>query len=400
MKRATWILATFVLLCAWSFVTLTSARPSHAQGTNYSLRFYGHGVGDIDRVKIPIDPQVPADVGAGDLTFEFWMKANAGENAGTASCGANDGWITANIIFDRDVFNSGDYGDYGIALGSGRIAFGANNGSSGTTVCGNTTVANGIWHHIAVTRNSSGTIRLYVDGSLDIAAPVNGPTGNLSYRDGRTTSFPNSDPFLVIGAEKHDAGSQYPSFKGWVDEVRISNSIRYSANFTRPGAPFTTDANTMALYHFDEGPAGLCATNQTILDSSGASGGPSNGTCKPGGSAPAGPVYTTDIPFAVGGATNTPTSSRTNTPTSTATGTRTITPTSTPTSTRTITPTSTATNTTTNTPTLTPTPPPPVPSTTFLPMIFKLDAIILFVLGLVLVGLIYFISHRTAKVHD
>ena len=26
------------------------------QGDAYSLRFYGHGVGDIDRVKIPIDP--------------------------------------------------------------------------------------------------------------------------------------------------------------------------------------------------------------------------------------------------------------------------------------------------------------------------------------------------------
>jgi len=379
MKRAMWMLTLFALLCVWSLATLTFTRPSYAQGTNYSLRFYGHGVTapDLDRVKIRIDPHVPADVGAGDFTFEFWIKANSGDNAGSVSCNQNDGWITGNIIFDRDVFNNGDYGDYGIALGGGRIAFGVNNGSSGTTVCGNTVIANSAWHHIAVSRNSSGQIRIYVDGNLDIASPVNGPTGNLSYRDGRATSYPNSDPFLVIGAEKHDAGSAYPSFRGWVDEVRISNSIRYTANFTRPSTPFTTDANTVALYHFDEGPAGLCATNQTILDSSGASGGPSNGTCKPGGSAPAGPVYTTDVPFAAGSPTNTSTATatRTNTPTSTTTHTPTITPTATPTL-------------------------PPVPSTNFMPLILKLDAIILFVLGSLAVGLTFFIAYRAVHAHD
>ncbi len=269
---------------------------SHAQGTNYSLRFYGHGVDapDLDRVKIAIDPHVPADIGATDFTFEFWLKANAGENTGTVSCNQNDGWITGNIVFDRDIWGAGDYGDFGIALNNGQIAFGINNGSAGTTLCGATNVANGAWHHIALTRNATtGEMRIFVDGQLD--AQVTSVTGNLSYRDGRATSYPNSDPFLVIGAEKHDAGSAYPSYSGWVDEVRISNILRYTANFTRPAAPFTTDANTVALYHFDEGPAGACTG--TINDSSGASGGPSHGVCRYGGADPAGPIYTTDVPF-------------------------------------------------------------------------------------------------------
>ncbi len=79
-------LITFIAL-----VLLTTFRADgiKAQEPDFSLRFYGHGVDDIGRVKIPIDPSVPADVGATDFTLEFWMKANAAENAaGAVSCGA------------------------------------------------------------------------------------------------------------------------------------------------------------------------------------------------------------------------------------------------------------------------------------------------------------------------
>ncbi|MBI5302973.1 MAG: Ig-like domain repeat protein [Chloroflexi bacterium] len=37
-----------------------------------------------------------------------------------------------------------------------------------------------------------------------------------------------------------------------MDEFRISNNVRYSANFTVPSDPFTCDANTLALWHWDE----------------------------------------------------------------------------------------------------------------------------------------------------
>jgi len=266
-------------------------------GPRFALRFYGHGSSapQLDRVKIRIDaPPVPADIGAGDFTIEFWMKASLNDNGGSAACNTNDGWITANIIVDRDVYGAGDFGDFGVALSNGRIAFGVNNGSSGTTVCGATSVADGAWHHIALTRvATTGVIRVFVDGQLD--GERSGPTGNLSYRDGRPTSWPNSDPFLVLGAEKHDVGSAYPAYNGLFDELRLSTVVRYTGNFTRPSAPFGTDAATAALYHFDEGPAGACTG--TVLDSSGAVGGPSHGQCHYGGGGQAGPVYVTDQPF-------------------------------------------------------------------------------------------------------
>jgi len=265
-----------------------------AQGSGYALRLYGNGFAapGLDRVLIPIDaPPRPVDVGATDFTIEFWMRALPGENGGAARCNEKDGWIYGNIIFDRDIDGDGDYGDFGISLGNGRVVFGVSVGAAGTSVCSSQSVTDGQWHHIAAVRTVNGAMQLFVDGALQ--ATAQGAAGNASYRDGRTPTKPN-DPFIVLGAEKHDIDAAYPSFSGWLDELRISTAARYTAAFTRPTAPFVTDSQTAGLYHFDEGPAGACTGS--VLDTSGADGGPSNGACAHGGS-PAGPVYDADTPF-------------------------------------------------------------------------------------------------------
>ncbi|MBF8257403.1 MAG: hypothetical protein HW375_2310, partial [Anaerolineales bacterium] len=243
----------------------------------FSLRYYGNGWGDIDRVKIRIDgPARPADVGAGDFTIEWWMKGAGADNPSTTvSCGAADGWITGNILIDRDVYGAGDLGDFGVSIANGRLAFGAAVGADGTTICGTTSVVDSAWHHIAVTRRASdGRLQIYRDGVLD--GEGLGPTGDMSYADGRSTSY-SDDPFLVLGAEKHDAGAAYPSYNGLIDEMRISDSLRYNGPFTEPGGPFTSDGDTVALYHFDEG------FGNTLNDVSGAPGGPSQGLRRYGG---------------------------------------------------------------------------------------------------------------------
>jgi len=255
-------------------------------GGGQALRFHGNGVGDIDRVKIALDnPPRPADVG-GDFTLEWWMKSQLDENR-SASCTPGpiglDGWISGNILFDRDVNGGGDFGDYGVSLRGGRVAFGVALGSNGQTLCGATSVADGVWHHVAVTRRASdGQMQIFVDGGRDASGA--GPAGNVSYRDGRSTDYPDSDPFLVVGAEKHDAGPGYPSFSGWLDEVRLSTVIRYAGGFARPTAPFGADSASAALYHFDEGAGDL------VNDTSGSAGGPSHGIRRFGGQPP-GPVW-------------------------------------------------------------------------------------------------------------
>ncbi|MCS6841400.1 MAG: LamG domain-containing protein, partial [Roseiflexus sp.] len=260
---------------------------------------------DIDRVKVRIDPHAPADVG-GDFTIEFWIKTTA--TGGSCSPGGSgSGWITGRTIIDRDVYGNGDYGDYGISLAAGRICFGVERGSLGVTIYSDTNVANGQWRHIAVTRSAStGQMRIFVDGQPD--AQGTGPTGDISYRDGRSTAYPNSDPYLVFGAEKHDAGSAYPSYIGLLDDIRISNGVRYTGAFPRPTAPHAADGQTVALYRFDEG------SGTTIIDS--APGGSSPGVRRFGGS-PAGPVYVTDTPF--NGTPLSPTPTRSATPISGAT---------------------------------------------------------------------------------
>ncbi|HRI26871.1 MAG TPA: hypothetical protein PK239_10715 [Chitinophagales bacterium] len=280
---------------AYEYLSGSSCTPQR------SLRFYGNGTGDIDRVKFNINPPAPtpADVGA-NFTLEFWIKTTHTNNNGFVQAQTNgDGWITGNVVVDRDIYGSGDYGDYGIAIGSSStttpnqrvVAFGVDRLGIGTTIVGTTNIANNQWNHIAVTRNATtGLMRIFVNGTQD--AQGTGPTGDLSYRNNRSTSFPLSDPFLVIGAEKHDAGPEYPSYNGFFDEFRISDNIRYTANFTTPTMPFMPDANTVLLCHFDEG------SGAVVNDSSGAAALPTNGFINTGGS-PAGPVWSTDTPFII-----------------------------------------------------------------------------------------------------
>lgn len=252
---------------------------------NYALRFFGNGIDDIDRVKIPIDnPEKPVDVGL-DFTIEFQMKAQLTDNPlGTnATQGNNDDWVFGHVIIDRDIFGEGDYGDYGISLVNGKIAFGVNNGTNSFTIVGNTNVADGNWHHIAVTRNqTSGELQIFINGNLDKTANTN-VTGEMSYRNNRFTNWSN-DPYIVLGAEKHDFdNNEYPSFSGYLDELRISDIVRYSANYN-PVIQFTDDANTVGLYHFNEGEGTL------IYDSAEIAGDHSNGFINNGGN-PIGPLW-------------------------------------------------------------------------------------------------------------
>jgi hypothetical protein len=125
---------------------------------------------------------------------------------------------------------------------------------------------------------------IFIDGQLD-AFFNDTPTGNISYRNNRTTSYPN-DPYIVLGAEKHDYdNSTYPSFSGYLDELRISDVQRYTSAFLVPLMPFLPDANTRGLYHFNEG------SGASLLDVAGVAGSPSNGTVNYGGASPAGPLW-------------------------------------------------------------------------------------------------------------
>lgn len=271
-----------------------------AAGANGALRFSGTGSGDVDRVKILIDDPdgkraFSADVGATDTTMEVWLRTRPGDNtSGPAACGETDAWINGNVVLDRDRYNQGR--KFGMSVAGGRIVYGLT-GEDGTAVslCSTSRVDDDRWHHVAVTRSAStGEIVLFVDGVRE--AEVAGPPGDVSYPDGAVPESEcggqpctGSDPYFVIGAEKHDAGPQFPSYRGLVDELRLSTTLRYTGDFTPPRARFSSDPDTAALYHFDEG------TGTVLIDSAGTAG-RSDGLLRVGGSPPGPEWVPSDAP--------------------------------------------------------------------------------------------------------
>lgn len=250
----------------------------------FNLRFDGTlgDEADENRVFIAVDdpangnPGPPVDIGAQDFTIEWWMKASATENTAPAiACGTNKSWTNGNILLDRSRVSPGN--QYGVSLGAGRVSFGVTGSDdSNYTLCATKDVTDNEWHHVAVQRRiSDGRLWIFVDGNLEASA--DGPTGDISYPD---TTLPSavSDPYLGISAWKLNTDQQlHPFYRGWIDELRFSNILRYTSTFTPTNDIFTTDSNTVALYHLDEG------IQRVIGDTSGASGGPSNGTRYYGG---------------------------------------------------------------------------------------------------------------------
>lgn len=106
----------------------------------------------------------------------------------------------------------------------------------------------GVWHHIAGVWNGN-DMEVFLDGE-----PSGEPT---------STAVVGFDGKLVIGASSN-ADNLF--FEGAIDEVRISNVARYVAAFT-PEARFAPDAETLGLWHFDEG--GGNVTADAVADNDG-----------------------------------------------------------------------------------------------------------------------------------
>jgi hypothetical protein len=99
----------------------------------------------------------------------------------------------------------------------------------------------GVWTHIAIV-NNGGTWSIFVNGTSVLTQIAGSPSTPAEFFSiGVTDSYHRTSD---------DIGGY---FNGVIDEVRFSSVVRYTSNFTPPSTPFTTDANTIALYHFDEG---------------------------------------------------------------------------------------------------------------------------------------------------
>ena len=221
----------------------TAGATSKVNGTR--LRFRGYlGVSE-SKARLPLQPggvNSPINVG-GNFTVEFDIQCNYADNTATDP----DARYT-NIIVDHDVWGQPEGWVIGVRRVSGtlRVCFGSA-ANSWATITGSTSVGDGVRHRVAVTRNqSSGLVTIWVDGVSDASGTYD--TGDWSYTTDPGTGTNNE--YLVLGGEKHGVGVAYT---GYLDELRISNTVRYSSGYTVADGEFEPDANTMGLYHFNEG---------------------------------------------------------------------------------------------------------------------------------------------------
>jgi hypothetical protein len=148
----------------------------------------------------------------GVITLEFWLKLNT---------------LASGIIFTTST--------YGLKLdinSSGTLVLSATTNSSAwdLTNQSSTNMTTNTWNHIAIT-STEGTIVLYLNGT-SVASVANAIVSIAS---------------LTFG---YDANS-LSYISGYIDELRLSSTVRYSSTFTPAASAFTRDASTILLNHFD-----------------------------------------------------------------------------------------------------------------------------------------------------
>jgi hypothetical protein len=170
----------------------------------------------------------------GDYTIECWFN--------TASSTSDNG------IISNKYNNSSFNGNFSLRLNDGGnsndIAFRPYNGTvaeGGLVTSGTGAWSDNTWTHVAVVRSGSGTgnVKMYINGSL--AGTSSGASSS--------TILGNAGDLNIGRQESASAGTNY--LDGYMDEIRISSSARYTGTFTPSTTAFTADANTLLLIHSD-----------------------------------------------------------------------------------------------------------------------------------------------------
>lgn len=113
---------------------------------------------------------------------------------------------------------------------SGKLETVLNNGSSNSTITGNTTYATNSWNHAALVRNGN-IVSIYLNGVLDVSS---------SYSS--TLNSPSRD--FVIGLQL----SNNNQFLGYIQDLKIYKGLaKYTENFTPPLPTYGTISYTTGI---------------------------------------------------------------------------------------------------------------------------------------------------------
>jgi hypothetical protein len=161
----------------------------------------------------------------GNFTCEYWVY-----NVTNRGTGGGSDW--SRHLGMMEPTGSSNYWSFGTnSIGKATFYW-----YSGTTnaLTGTTTIPLKTWTHIAVTFTKlSNTLNIYVNGVLDASVVVS-----------NTPQFSTSVP-LTLGRYSGAVTNCH------VDEVRLSNIVRYTGTFTPSTTVFVADDNTNLLLHGD-----------------------------------------------------------------------------------------------------------------------------------------------------
>ena len=223
------------------------------------------------------DNAVYCTKGSGNITASFYSgnstqlnyvaastqycHKDAGVTSPSGSAISIDVWAKrATAGVQHFIWNNGVAGSanswYLVFTAADKIQLVGTNNGAGTAVSWvstNATVA-GTQYFITATYDNSRGTKTIVDVNGKIWGGADGGAGG-------TISQPTT--FLGIGGGYN--GAWVATMNGKIDEVRISNTARTQADHishynSGTGVPFTVDANTVSLWHFNEG-AGASATD-------------------------------------------------------------------------------------------------------------------------------------------
>ena len=155
-------------------------------------------------------------------------------------------WIyPTSVTGSRYLFSLGTEttGRYHLSLESG-VVTGNFFGSASTTFGGSISI--NTWTHIALVRSGS-TITAYVNGTA------------LGTTETNSSSIGNTGQ-LTIGADSSSSNV----FVGYIDEVRISNTARYTGTFTPSTTQFNSDGSDKLLLHLDGASASTSFIDSSI----------------------------------------------------------------------------------------------------------------------------------------
>jgi len=163
--------------------------------------------------------------GSGNWTTETWVKLDNHSQAEHLFGQYEDGSNKWEISHNGAGSNNGL--EFGLKSGGSWVI------SSSYASSGSGEITDTDWHHVALVKNSN-TYTLYLDGTA---------------LDNTVTDTDTDDISGPLSIGQNGANGSY--LTGYMDEIRISDTARYTSSFTPSTTAFTADSNTKLLIHSD-----------------------------------------------------------------------------------------------------------------------------------------------------